>query len=164
MEHGKERKNHFMPSFLDYTDSLYYGIVDLQCYISFGCTESESVIHTSTLFKILFPYRPTFFFWLKENTIPYRSHFDAHGSKLKGYVLSQVRRQLKLSPWGNSTPFWRVTREQRPTESGCKSSGKGSQPACFDGEGKSCYQWEGGLDLLYILLEARIRMKGSSIL
>ena len=92
MEHGKERKHHFMPSFLDYTDFLYYGMVDLQCTLVLGVQQSESVIHTSTLFKIFFPYRQTFFFWLKENTIPYRSHFDAHGSKLKGYVLSQVRR------------------------------------------------------------------------
>ena len=38
---------------------LYWSIVDLQCCVSFRCTESDSVIHTpiSILFQILFPYR-----------------------------------------------------------------------------------------------------------
>lgn len=53
MEHGKERKHHFRPSFLDYTDFLYYGIVDLQCTLVLGV--QQVVSYTYILFLKFFP-------------------------------------------------------------------------------------------------------------
>lgn len=55
-----------------------------------------------------------FFFWLKENTIPYRTHFDPHISEFKGYDLQVYffpgKGVVEAVSWGDSTPFWRDQR------------------------------------------------------